>query len=113
MEIGRENSCMIKMDEGLICIDRTLPVVSILGKKYTILILSLLGNDNTRNNFNDIANSIPGASRRIISMRLHELENEKIIEKNEGEITEYRLTDRGYAMRKAIVNLLEVILNFN
>ncbi len=113
MEISRENSCMIKTDDGLICIDPTLPVFSILGKKYTILILSLLGNDNTRNNFNDIANSIPGASRRIISMRLHDLENEKIIEKTKRNITEYRFTEKGYGMRRAIINLLEAILNSN
>ncbi|PYB68882.1 transcriptional regulator [Thermoplasma sp. Kam2015] len=98
---------MIKTDSGEICIDPAEPVLHIIGKKYAIFVLSVLGNDNTRKNFNDMKKAIPGISGAMLSARLHDMIAAGLIERYDGDIVTYDLTDRGRELRKRLLPVFE------
>ncbi|WP_337860525.1 winged helix-turn-helix transcriptional regulator [Ferroplasma sp.] len=106
---NRENACMIYDNGKTLCIDYELPMFALLGKRYTLLILGVIGNNSTRKNFNDILNSIPGSSRTIIAKRLKELINAGIIKRNRNKIVSYELTEAGNKIRKGIICFLESV----
>ena len=81
MANSRNNACMIYDQNKSICVDTSLPVFNLLGKRYTMFILGVIGNNNTRKNFNDILNSIPGSNRTIIARRLKDLVNMGIVKR--------------------------------
>ncbi len=101
---------MIYSDNEEMCIDPSLPVFNLLGKKYTLLILGVIGNNNTRKNFNDIINSIPGISKTILSKRLKELIGLNIISREENGLITYRLTGEGIKIRKGLIEFLKIVL---
>ena len=101
---------MIYYDNKEMCIDPSLPVFNLLGKKYTLLILGVIGNNNTRKNFNDIINSIPGMSKTILAKRLKELIDLNIISRKENNLITYRLTDDGIKIRKGLIEFLKIAL---
>ncbi len=105
----RTLSCMIKTDRGEICIDPAEPILHIIGKKYAIFIVSVLGNDNTRKNFNDLMRAVPGISSTMLSARLHEMNECGLIERHEGDIVTYELTERGREIRKRMLPLIEYL----
>ncbi len=100
---------MISYNDEIICIDPGLPLMHVLGKKYTMLILGVIGNNDTRKNFNDICRAIPGASRTIIAKRLSELLSINVIKKVNSDITYYELTDLGRRIRSGIICFLKSI----
>ncbi len=110
MKLKRENACMIYDKNTEICIDPSLPVFNLLGKKYTLLILGVIGNNNTRKNFNDILNSVPGISKTILAKRLKELIGLNIILKDENDIITYGLTNKGIKIRKGLIEFLNATL---
>ena len=83
---------------------------NLLGKKYTLLILGVIGNNNTRKNFNDILNSVPGISKTILAKRLKELIGLNIILKDENDIITYGLTNKGIKIRKGLIEFLNATL---
>ena len=70
----------------------------LLGKKWTILIITML-NREKKLSFNQISNNLKKATNKIVSKRLEELEEHKLIEKkiiNKRPMrTNYNLTERG------------------
>jgi DNA-binding HxlR family transcriptional regulator len=100
---------MIYDDKKTICIDTSLPVFNLLGKRYTLFILGVIGNNNTRKNFNDIYNSIPGSNRTIIARRLKELAEAGIVKKYRKEVVAYELTEKGQNIRKGVICFLDSI----
>ena len=74
--------------------------LGILGKKWTILIIRDIGVRKI-NRFNRILESIPGLTPRVLSMRLKELEKERLIECIEKKksppsmMVLWRLTEKG------------------
>lgn len=111
IRLRRKNeTCMIKYEEGIICIDPSLPLFHILGKKYALIILAYLGESNDGKNFNDILMGIPNSSSTIISSRLKEMTKNNIIEKfiKDGKI-KYRLTLKGKLLRESIIPLLKTV----
>ncbi len=109
-DINRNNACMLIDGETQICIDPSEPVLRALGKKYSILLISVIGNENTRGNFNDIRKSIPESSNSIISRRIRDLISTGIIKKaSENGIVTYALTDFGYELRKRLIPILRFI----
>lgn len=112
MENSRNNACMIYDQNKSICVDTSLPVFNLLGKRYTMFILGVIGNNNTRKNFNDILNSIPGSNRTIIARRLKDLVNMGIVKRCKNKIVTYELTYLGIKIRKGIICFLESIDNF-
>ena len=77
-----------------------------------MFILGVIGNNNTRKNFNDILNSIPGSNRTIIARRLKDLVNTGIVKRCKNKIVTYELTSLGIKIRKGIICFLESIDNF-
>ena len=56
---------LIEDGTSLICIYPSINVLSILGKKYTVLVMGVIGNKNGKRNFNDI----PKPSSNMISKK--------------------------------------------
>ncbi len=107
--MNRNEACMIYDNDKTICIDPSLPLFNLLGKRYTLFILGVIGNKNTRKNFNDIYNSIPGSNRTIIARRLKELVDYGIVKKCRNKIVTYELTDNGINIRKGLICFLNYI----
>lgn len=105
----RNDICMIKSGNEIICVDPSLPLFSQIGKKYTMLILAILEQDGIRKNFNEILKSIPHSSSTIISKRLKELENMKLIIRMEsGEGVTYSLTQEGKEVMDSLLPFLRI-----
>ena len=103
---GRQKYCMVKFNDELVCIDNSIELFRLLGKKYTIMIMTLLANNKLKNqNFNEIVNDLPGSDKTLISLRIKQLTKFGIIErKSYGNIT-YELTDRGNEILRLILPL--------
>jgi|YelNatPaOPRAMG01_1025707.scaffolds.fasta_scaffold01669_3 DNA-binding HxlR family transcriptional regulator len=104
---NRKKACMFEYGQSLVCVDPSLGILDLIGKKYTIMIIGIIGNSGNRKNFNEILNDIPFSSSTIISRRLRELQDSKLIEKmsESGRIT-YKLTDLGLKVRESLYPLL-------
>jgi DNA-binding HxlR family transcriptional regulator len=94
-------------DGELHCDDTFLEVFSVLGKRWTGLILFILMQRPSR--FAEIARSIPSLSDGMLSTRLGELADAGLVER---EVLEgpplgalYRLTRKGEALRPALEEL--------
>ena len=107
MDQNVENACMIYENGKTICIDPSLPIFRLIGKRYTMFILGIIGNNNTRKNFNDIVKSIPGSNRTIIAKRIKELVVVGIVKRCYNKIVSYELTELGYKIRKGIICFLD------
>ncbi|WP_393971153.1 helix-turn-helix domain-containing protein [Oxyplasma meridianum] len=105
----RGDICMIRSEDGIICIDPALPIFSQIGKKYTMLILAILEHEGLRKNFNEILRSIPHSSSTIISKRLKDLESMKLIVRTESrDSVTYSLTQKGKAVIDSLIPFLKV-----
>ena len=71
---NRKRACMLEYGDSLVCVDPSLGILELIGKKYTIMIIGVIGNSGNRKNFNEILNDIPFSSSTIISRRLKELQ---------------------------------------
>ena len=107
---NKDIACMIDDGEEVLCVDPSLPLLSLLGKKYTMMILGVIGNRGTRGSFNEIINGIPHSSSTIISRRLKELKEFGLIYKNVGSnaIT-YSLSDFGSKIRETMMPLFRIM----
>uniref|UniRef100_UPI00017BAF3E possible HxlR family transcriptional factor n=1 Tax=Thermoplasma volcanium TaxID=50339 RepID=UPI00017BAF3E len=103
------SNAMLRYGDTEICIDPSESVLHLLGKKYTMLIISVLGNGSTRQNFNDIRSSIPGISSTILSRRIKDLIDSGLVERRSGQITTYALTEKGMNVRNSLMPLLQYI----
>ena len=89
------------------CVDPSLAILELIGKKYTIMIIGVIGNSGNRKNFNEILNDIPFSSSTIISRRLKDLQENGLVEKiSESGRISYKLTDLGSKLREALHPLL-------
>ena len=83
--------------------------IKIIGSKWTILILHQLLDGTKR--FGEIQRALPKISPRTLSLRLIELENDKLITKKVyAEVpphTEYSLTRRGRSLNEVICKMRE------
>jgi len=72
--------------------------VELVGKKHDLLILDAIYQNNKRVGFNQILKFIPALNPRILSMRLKDMESNKLITKNlilsAPVKTEYALTPK-------------------
>ena len=78
--------------------------MSVLGKKWTCLILRCLMGEANR--FTDISAYVSGLSDRLLSQRLQELEEAGIVERRvyaqRPVAVEYSLTTKGEALREVV-----------
>ena len=104
---NRNRACMIEYKGKLVCVDPSLGILELIGKKYTMMIIGVIGNSGYKKNFNEILKDIPFSSSTIISKRLRELQAGGLIEKiNESGRISYKLTDFGSKIREALRPLL-------
>jgi DNA-binding HxlR family transcriptional regulator len=108
-EFAREVACMIRVDDKEYCIDPAHGVVDVLGKKWTLALIGVLGNrQNSR--FSELRDAVHGMGSKALAERLKELQNLGLIAREAfAEVpvrTEYRLTESGTSLRRALVPLL-------
>jgi DNA-binding HxlR family transcriptional regulator len=105
-----ESACMIDVDGRRICLYPSEPIIRLLGKEYTILILGLLGNTG-KAGFNEIARNVGNPRPNLLSHRLHELEEVGLVARNvvhSKPITvEYSLTAMGTELRNILIPLFK------
>ncbi len=110
----RHGACMIRIADTELCVDPSLPFLNLIGKKYTMLILGVIGNQPDGANFNEILGDIPFSSSTIISRRLKELASLNIILKDERDgRTTYSLTEQGLVLRNALIPLIRALAGFD
>jgi len=92
------------------CGERELRVLQLLGRRWTLAILAALMQGPAR--FSELARSVPGLSERVMSERLQELCEarlvERLVEQGPPVGTRYQLTASGECLRPAVESLLEV-----
>ena len=102
---------MIEDRNSLVCVDPSLPILSLIGKKYTMMIIGVVGNSGNRKNFNEILNDIPFSSSTIISARLKEMQISGLILRSyENGMVTYSLTSFGFRLRETLLRVLRVVL---
>lgn len=83
--------------------------LSLVGKKYDLLIIDSISKLSGRARFNEISSSIPSINPRILSMRLKEFERNKLVTKNiilgEPVKIEYALTQKAKELEEVINKL--------
>ncbi|MEM0127780.1 MAG: helix-turn-helix domain-containing protein [Thermoplasmatales archaeon] len=106
---NKNKACMIEDHDSVVCIDPSIPLLNLIGKKYTMMVLGVIGNKGNRKNFNEILRDIPYSSSTIISKRLKELRDLGLIERNIGdEGVTYSLTSFGKSVRESLLPLLRL-----
>ncbi len=95
-------------NEIIECICPATGLVQIIGRKYALRLLSLIGDfENIR--FNDIKAAMDDMSSSTLSIRLAELERAALIKRLTFSETpprvEYRLTEEGRELRKNLFSL--------
>src|SRR5579862_3290530 len=102
-EVGRERSCMILLDGTEYCIDPAGSVAAALGKKWTLPLLGILGNQPT-SRFGEIVQALDGVGAKALSARLRELQRLGLVTRSvssEGPVRViYGLTARGDELRR-------------
>ena len=100
------------MGERFRCGERHLRVFNLLGKRWTLPILATLMDGPAR--FTQIGRSVPGLSERMLSERLQELTEARLVERlvDPGPPlgTIYRLTEAGERLRPAVGHLMQAAL---
>ncbi len=96
--------------EDDICFCSIEGIMGILSKKWALLIISAIGN-NQKLRYNELEKRLGEISPKTLADRLKELENANIIKREAfAEIpprVEYSLTEEGLKLRKAIMPLME------
>ncbi|WP_449462985.1 helix-turn-helix domain-containing protein [Tardisphaera miroshnichenkoae] len=105
-----EAACMIEANGRQICIYPSQKVIRVLGKRYTLLIVGLLGNRGEVG-FNDIARAVGRPRANLLSRRLRELEEvglarRRVIQQRPVRVA-YSLTDAGLQLRKLLIPVFE------
>jgi DNA-binding HxlR family transcriptional regulator len=107
---NRTKACMFKFGSKTVCVDPSLPLFKLLGRKDSILIIGVIGNRSGKNNFNEIIADIPGSSSTLISKRIKELLALNIISRNKSDSgLSYSLTPFGETIRNALLPFLKVL----
>jgi DNA-binding HxlR family transcriptional regulator len=110
-----DRACVIREGDGEYCIYPLDDVVAVLGRKWTLFIIAVLGNAG-RTRFNDLLRQLKGISPRTLTDRLRDLEELQLIERTVyPEVplrVEYTLTEDGKGMRRALIPFLQWSINF-
>ncbi len=108
--IEHEHACMVDYKGRMICVLPSERLLNILGKKYTILIIALLGNQE-RVKFNDIMKKTGCPRPNLLSSRLKEFEElnlvrKRILKETRLISTEYMLTRNGKKLRRLLLPVI-------
>ncbi len=107
-----KNNITIMHNGGCISITKSEGVLRILGKKYSLLIIGILGNNATMS-FNDIKKSVGCPRSNLLSLRLKEMSNAGIMKRNVMDShpvsVKYSLTENGKELRENLIPLFKWI----
>lgn len=100
---------MIEVDGTSYCIDPAGGIAAALGRKWTLPLIGILGN-RTTNRFVDLERDLEGIGAKALADRLRDLRRLGLVERRSDEETptrvDYRLTEKGAELRRALVPLL-------
>ena len=100
------------MGEGFRCGERQLRVFRLLGKRWVLPILAALMEGPAR--FTELARAVPGLSERVLSERLQELCEARLVQRRVDPGpplgTIYQLTEKGERLRPAVAHLMQAAL---
>ncbi len=108
MTIARECGC-VTLDAAIdACYCSLEPIVLAVGRRYALQVLNVIAS-RERTRFVEIQEQLGGISSSTLATRLHELEEVRLIKRqNTGidpPLTEYVLTERGRALRESLRRL--------
>ncbi|MFQ5803397.1 MAG: winged helix-turn-helix transcriptional regulator [Candidatus Methylomirabilales bacterium] len=114
-KIDLDQVCMIREGENEYCLYPLDRLMTVLGKKWTLFVIAVLGNQQ-RMRFNEIQSELGFVSSRTLADRLKELGALGLIQRKPfNEIppkVEYRLTREGQALRQVLIPLLNWAIEF-
>ena len=100
------------MGERFRCGERHLRVFRLLGKRWALAVLAALMDGPAR--FTELARAVPGISERVLSERLQELCEARLVDRQVDPGpplgTVYRLTEAGERLRPAVAHLMQAAL---
>lgn len=106
----REDACFIREGGKAYCVDPLDAVLSALSRRWSLLVIGVLGNER-RMRFNELKRAVPGISARALSDRLQDLAAlrlvDRVVKASTPPEVEYGLTERGRALRRALVPVLD------
>lgn len=110
-----DRACIIREGSEEYCIYPMDDVMAVLGRKWSLFIIAVLGNDS-RTRFNGLLRQLKGISPRTLTDRLAELQDLRLIRRTVfPEVplrVEYALTEDGRGMRKALIPFLRWSIEF-
>lgn len=110
-----DRACVIREGDAEYCIYPLDDLMAVLGKKWALFIIAVLGNDS-RTRFNDLLRQLKGISPRTLTDRLLELQDLGLIQRTAfPEVplrVEYALKEEGRRMRKALIPFLKWSIDF-
>ncbi len=113
--VDLDRACIIREGGEEYCIYPLDDLMAVLGKKWTLFIIAVLGNER-RTRFNDLLHKLKGISPRTLTDRLKELQGAGLIQRTAfAEVplrVEYVLTEDGRMMRKALLPFLQWSIDF-
>jgi DNA-binding HxlR family transcriptional regulator len=97
------------------CIDPAEDLLGILGSKWTLAIIGVLGNRPVLR-FNDLVAALNGVGSKTLAERLRNLQKLGMVSRQVIPDTpvriEYRLTEQGRSLRKSLIPLLAWAANY-
>lgn len=113
--VDLDRACVIREQGEEYCIYPLDDLMAVLGKKWALFIMAVLGNDS-RTRFNELLRELKGVSPRTLTDRLKELASLRLIERTVyPEVplrVEYALTEDGKRMRRALIPFLKWSIDF-
>ena len=113
--VDLDRACVIREGGEEYCIYPLDDLMAVLGKKWALFIIAVLGNNSTTR-FNDLLRQLKGISPRTLTDRLKELAALGLIQRAVfAEVplrVEYTLTEAGRRMRKALIPFLQWSIDF-
>lgn len=110
-----DRACVIREGDAEYCIYPLDDLMAVLGKKWALFIIAVLGNDS-RTRFNDLLRQLKGISPRTLTDRLLELQDLGLIQRTAfPEVplrVEYALKEEGRRMRNALIPFLQWSIDF-
>jgi len=106
----KKEECCTSPDEKDVCTCLVSDSLYIIGKKWAVLIVELLGKHGTLR-YNEIKKKLNRISPKSLSDQLKNLENANLIKRGIYQertiMVEYTLTNRGKGLRKSIMPLIK------
>lgn len=114
-KVELDDVCVVRDGDTEYCIYPLDRVMTVLGKKWTLFVLAVLGNEKVAY-FNELLADLRFVSSRTLTDRLKELVTLGLVEREEmpdsRQRVQYRLSLRGRELRDRLIPLLDWAIGF-